>query len=74
MFGFGKKEVVRTPRFIVFIAMLDGEGIAEDCPSHDEMMKQYFRYCNIVQKETWITITDGMIRTERIKYIRWTVQ
>lgn len=74
MFGFGKKIEIRQPRFIVFIAMLDGEGIAEDCPSNDEMMKKYFKYCGIVQKEVWINIDDGMIRTERIKYIRWTVQ
>lgn len=71
MFG---KKVIKNPSFVVFIALTDGEGIAEHCPSHDEMMRKFWKYSDIIKKEEWISLDDSTLRTSLVRYIRWVAQ
>jgi hypothetical protein len=73
---FWKKSVQTQNRevFVVFISLNDSEGIAEHCESREEMMKKYFKYSEIIQKETFLNINDATIRANIIRYIRWIVQ
>jgi hypothetical protein len=67
-------SVPKKERFIVFIALKGNEGIPENCPSHDEMMKKYWKYTKIIKESQWLEIDDAMVKVERIKYIRFIVQ
>lgn len=77
MFPFSNKpkqvEQKRT-RYIVFIALQNNEGIAEDCESKEAMMKQYFKYSEKVKSEQWIHINDATLKVEEIRYIRYIEQ
>lgn len=74
MFNINKAPVPKKEIFVVFIALEDAEGIPEYCVSRDEMMKKYFKYADLIQKEKYLCIDDATIKTEIIRYVRWIIQ
>ena len=71
---FGKKQIQKVPTFVVFIALTDSEGIAEHCPSHEEMMRKFFKYSKLLLTEEWLSLDDSTLRVDLIRYIRWIAQ
>ena len=61
-------------RFIVFIALKGGEGIAEYCSSHGDMMQKYFKYQKMVKENAWLDIDDATLRVDIIRYVRYITQ
>lgn len=66
--------VVKRPPFLVFIALQNNEGIAEECGNHGDMMAKFFKYCAQVKTEQWLTIDDAVLKVAEIRYVRYIAQ